>query len=98
MASDERIPKTSGSGNRSLAVWLANQESVRDTEPVEPKQQKKKDGSMASKTTTKVGPDTYRETVRYNDGSGRSTTYKQGLVFRDVKSTTRWDGKGRKRN
>jgi hypothetical protein len=53
---------------------------------------------MASKTTTKVGPNTYRETVRYNDGSGRSTTYKQGLVFRDVKSTTRWDGKGRKRN
>ena len=57
-----------------------------------------KEKSMASKTTSKVGPGTYRETVRYNDGSGRSTTYKPGLIFRDVKSVTRWDGKGRKRN
>jgi hypothetical protein len=53
---------------------------------------------MSSKTTTKVGPGTYRETVRNNDGSGRSTLYKEGLIFRNVKSTTRWDGKGRKRN
>jgi hypothetical protein len=59
---------------------------------------KEKDKTMSSKTTTKVGPNTYRETVRHNDGSGRSTVYKPGFIFRDVKSTTRWDGKGRKRN
>lgn len=52
---------------------------------------------MSSKTTTKVAPDTYRETVRHNDGSGRSTVYKPGIIFRDVKSVTRWDGKGRKK-
>jgi hypothetical protein len=27
-----------------------------------------------------------------------NTIYKPGFIFRDVKSTTRWDGKGRKRN
>lgn len=53
---------------------------------------------MSSKTTSKIGPGTYRETVRHNDGSGRSTVYKPGLIFRDVKSVTRWDGKGKKRN
>jgi len=72
--------------------------SSEKTEPVAPKQQKEKDKTMSSRTTTKVGPSTYRETVRHNDGSGRSTVYKPGLIFRDVKSTTRWDGKGRKRN
>ena len=41
---------------------------------------------------------TYRETVRYNSGAGKSTVYKPGFIFRDVKSVTRWDGKGRKRN
>jgi len=53
---------------------------------------------MSSKTTTKVGPNTYRETERYNSGGGKSTVYKPGFIFRDVKSVTRWDGKGRKRN
>ena len=53
---------------------------------------------MSSKTTTKIGPGTYRETVRYNTGGGKSTVYKPGFIFRDVKSVTRWDGKGRKRN
>lgn len=53
---------------------------------------------MSSKTKTKVGPGTYRETVRYDDGSGRSTVYKQGAIFRDVKSTTTWDKNGKHRN
>jgi hypothetical protein len=52
---------------------------------------------MASKTVTKLSPGNYRETVRNNDGSGKSTTYGQGAIFRDVKSVTKWDGKGRKR-
>ena len=43
---------------------------------------------MSSKTTTKLGNGLYRETKRYNDGSGRSTVYKPGLIWRDVKSTT----------
>jgi len=67
-------------------------------ELVAPKQQKTKGQHMSSKTTTKVGPGTYRETVRYNSGAGKSTVYKPGFIFRDVKSVTRWDGKGRKRN
>src|SRR5204863_9738348 len=50
---------------------------------------KQKDKTMSSKTTTKVGPNTYRETVRYNSGGGKSTVYKPGFIFRDVKSTTR---------
>jgi hypothetical protein len=41
---------------------------------------------MASKTVTKLSPGNYRETVRNNDGSGKSTTYGQGAIFRDVKS------------
>jgi hypothetical protein len=48
---------------------------------------------MSSKTVTKVGPNTYRETVRHDNGSGRSTVYKPGFIFREVKSTTRWDKK-----
>jgi hypothetical protein len=52
---------------------------------------------MANKTVTKIGPNTYRETRRYDSGGGRSVVYKPGLIFRDVKSTTTWDGKGRKR-
>lgn len=49
--------------------------------------------TMSSKTTTKLGKGLYRETVRNNDGSGRSTVYRPGLIFRDVKSTTRWNKK-----
>jgi hypothetical protein len=53
---------------------------------------------MASKTVTKIGPNTYRETKRYDSGGGKSTVYKPGAIFRDVKSTTTWDKHGKKRN
>ena len=43
---------------------------------------------MSSKTKTKLGNGLYRETKRYNNGSGHSVVYKQGLFLRDVKSRT----------
>lgn len=54
---------------------------------------------MSSKTTTKVGDGFYRETVRNNDGSGKSTVSRPTLFGREVKSTKTWtksDKKGKK--
>ncbi|MCX6926369.1 MAG: hypothetical protein NT154_24650 [Verrucomicrobia bacterium] len=52
---------------------------------------------MSSKTTTKLGPNLYRETVRYDSGAGKSTVYRPGIIFRNVKSTTTWNNKGKRR-
>ncbi len=59
--------------------------------------EKEKVTKMSKKTVTKskLGNGLRRETVRYGDGSGHSTVYKPGLIFRDVKSNTSWGKKGK---
>ena len=44
-------------------------------------------------TRTNLGNGLKRETIRYKSRSGKSTTYKDGLIFRNVKSVSKWNKK-----
>ena len=44
-------------------------------------------------TRTNLGNGLKRETIRYKSGSGKSTSYKDGLIFRNVKSVSKWNKK-----
>ena len=46
--------------------------------------------SLKSKETRKNKDGSKTEKVRYSDGSGHNTKYRDGLVFRKVESVTRF--------